>query len=119
MLMRRSWPPLANSQRRPEILVFVTLIEHPVKATNTFVSWGPVSVVKIVHSPDARDGELHGNDTIVVTSAHLARVRLLDCEHTRALECIALCWWSYLRTFPKWSFRRFLCAHKAHFVRTR
>ena len=101
--MRRSWWPLANSQRRPEVLVLVALVERPVKATNTLVSWGHVSVVKIVHSPDARDGQLHGNANVVVPPAHLARVRLLDCEHTRALECIALCWWSYLRTFSKGS----------------
>ena len=76
---------------RPEVLVLVALVEGPVKATNTFVSRGVVSVVKIVHSPDARDGELHGNDDVVIASAHLSRVGLLDCEHTRALECTVLC----------------------------
>jgi hypothetical protein len=87
-----------------------------VKAANTFVSWELASVVNIVHSPDTRDGKLHGNDAIVVPPTHLARVRLFDCEHTRALECMVLCRWSCLRTFSKRSFRRLLRAHTKHIL---
>ena len=89
------------------------------KAANTFVSWELVSVVNIVHSPDTRDGKLHGNDAIVVPPTHLTRVRLLDCEHTRALYImhgiVLMVMLAHL--FQKEFSAPPARAHKAHFVK--